>query len=302
MQPEDLKIVDAHHHLWDLGNYYPWLSDHPEPEFLLGDYTALKRNYLPEDYRLDAHGLKVLATVHIDAEYDRARPVDETAWLHKIHERYGMPNAVVAHAYLHADNLEETLAAHQKFPLVRGVRSKPVTSRTATDARPDGPGSMHDPDWRRGMQTLERHDLSWDLRVPFWHLEEAALLLQEHSSLRVVLNHTGLPWDRSEEGLQVWRAGMRALAACPSVYCKVSELGLRHAAWTVESNRRVVLEAIEIFGIERCMFGSNFPVAGLRVGYRAQVAGLLKILSGFSSSDLQRLFKENAVRFYRIPE
>lgn len=300
--PEDLEIVDAHHHLWDLGNYYPWLSDHPEPDFLLGDYTALKRNYLPEDYRLDAHGLNVVATVHIDAEYDRARPVDETAWLHKIHERYGMPNAVVAHAYLHSENLDETLLAHKKFSLVRGVRSKPVTSRTATEARPDGPGSMHDPNWRRGMRTLERHDLSWDLRVPFWHLQEASQVLRAHPGLRVVLNHTGLPWDRSEEGLKVWRTGMRALAACPNVCCKLSELGLKNAAWTVESNRRVVLEAIEIFGIERCMFGSNFPVAGLRVGYRAQVAGLLKILSGFSSSDLQRLFKENAVRFYRILE
>jgi predicted TIM-barrel fold metal-dependent hydrolase len=300
MQPEDLEIVDAHHHLWDLKNHYPWLSDQPEPDFLLGDYTALKRDYLPEDYRLDAYRLKVVATVHIDAEYDRARPVEETAWLHQIHDQFGMPNAVVAHAFLHSNNLDETLAAHQKYPLVRGVRSKPVTSRSATDARPDGPGSMRDPNWRRGMKALERHDLSWDLRVPFWHLEEAASLLEKFSELRVALNHTGLPWDRSEEGLKVWRAGMRALAALPNVYCKISELGLKHAAWTVNGNRRVVLEAIEIFGVGRCMFGSNFPVAGLRVGYRAQVAGLLKILSGFSGLDLHKVFKENALRFYRI--
>ena len=278
--------------MWDLANHYPWLSDHPEPEFLLGDYTALKRNYLPEDYRLDAYGLNVVATVHIEAECERARSVDETAWLHRIHEQHGMPNAVVAHAFLHAADLEAKLIAHTNFPLVRGIRAKPAAH---------GAGSLQDPDWRRGMKLLAKHGLSWDLRVPYWHLEEAASALRDVPELKVALNHTGLPWDRSEDGLAAWRAGMQALAGNPNVYCKISELGLKHAAWTVEGNRRVVLEAIEIFSIERCMFGSNFPVAGLRVGYRAQLAGLLKILAGFSRPELEKLFKENALRFYRIP-
>ena len=144
--PADLEIVDAHHHLWDLVNHYPWLSEHPEPDFLLGDYTALKRNYLPDDYRIDAHGLKIVATVHVEAEHDRARSVDETAWLHQIHAQYGMPNAVVAHAFLHDQDLEKLLLAHKRSPLVRGIRCKPVR---------EGPGSMHDPNWRRGMKLLD---------------------------------------------------------------------------------------------------------------------------------------------------
>lgn len=90
--------------------------------------------YLSEDYRLDAHGLNVIATVHVEAEYDRAHPVDETAWLHRIHERHGMPNAIVAHAFLHQDRLEELLLSHKRYPLTRGIRSKPVTARTARDA------------------------------------------------------------------------------------------------------------------------------------------------------------------------
>ena len=300
VRPEELEIVDAHHHLWELSNDYPWLSAHPEPDFLLGDYTAIKRNYLPEDYRLDAHGLNVAATVHIEAECDRKRSVEETAWLHRIHVQHAMPHAVVAHAWLHSDALEETLLAHRRFPLVRGIRSKPITARKAADPRPAGPGSLEDPNWLRGMKLLARHSLSWDLRVPFWHLEQSALALEPVPELRVALNHTGLPWDRSEGGLAAWRAGMKALAANPNVYCKISELGLKHAAWTVEGNRRVVLEALEIFGLERCMFGSNFPVAGLRVGYRAQIVGLLTILDGLSRQELGKIFADNARRFYRI--
>jgi predicted TIM-barrel fold metal-dependent hydrolase len=301
VRPEDLEVVDAHHHLWDLGrNHYPWLADRPEPNFLLGPYEPLKRNYLPDDYRRDAAGLKILATVHVEAEHDRARQVAETEWLHEVHAHHGMPNAVVAHAWFHTDDCEEILARQSRFPLVRGIRSKPVTAPTASDAPPTGPGSLHDPKWRRGLGLLERYGLSWDLRVPFWHLEEAAGVCAHVPDVRVVLNHTGLPWDRSDAGLARWRAGMRALAACPNVHCKVSELGLRDAAWTVEGNRRVVREAIEIFGIDRCMFGSNFPVAGLRIGYRAQIAGLLEILGDLSRPELDQLFRDNARRFYRL--
>lgn len=302
VRAEDLEIVDAHHHLWDLGrNYYPWLADHPEPNFLLGNYEALKRNYLPADYRRDAAGLKVLATVHVEAEHDRSRQVAETEWLHEVHAHHGMPHAVVAHAWLHTDDCEAMLARQSRFPLVRGIRSKPVTAGTPHEALPTGPGSMHDPAWRRGLALLAKYDLSWDLRVPFWHLHEAAEVAGRFPGLRIVLNHTGLPWDRSDAGLARWRSGMRALAACPNVHCKVSELGLKDAPWTIDGNRRVVREAIEIFGSERCMFASNFPVAGLRIGYRAQIEGLLAILADLDRPALDRLFRDNARRFYRLP-
>jgi len=301
MQPEELEIVDAHHHLWELAaGRYPWLTDHVEPNFLLGDYTAIRRDYLPADYRMDSHGLKVIATVHVEAECDRAKALEETAWVHQMHAVSGMPNAVVAHTWLHLPETEASLVAHKRHPLVRGIRSKPRTAPAPTRARLDGPGTMQDPAWRRGLALLERHDLSWDLRVPYWHLEEAAEVVRERPGLRVVLNHTGLPWDRSEDGLALWRRGMRALAALPNVHCKVSELGLKDAAWTVAGNRRVVRDAVEIFGIDRCMFASNFPVAGLRVGYRAQIAGLLAMLDDLPRGDLDKLFRDNARAFYRI--
>lgn len=299
-QPEDLEIVDAHHHLWDLSSgRYPWLTGEPK-DFLLGDYTALRRDYLPADFRMDAHGLKVIATVHVEAECTRSKALEETAWLHQMHAAHGMPHAVVAHSWLHIPETESNLAAHKRHPLVRGIRSKPVTAPNPVTNRLEGPGTMSDPAWRRGLTLLERYDLSWDLRVPFWHLEEAAEVVREQPGLRVVLNHTGLAWDRSEDGLAAWRQGMRAVAACPNVHCKISELGLKHAAWTVAGNRRVVREAIDIFGIDRCMFASNFPVAGLRVGYRAQIAGMLAMLDDLPRRDLDKLFRDNARAFYRI--
>ena len=140
VQPEDLEIVDAHHHLWDLGrNYYPWLADHPEPNFLLGDYAPLKRNYLPEDYRRDAAGLKVIATVHVEAEHDRNRQVAETEWLHEIGARHGLPNAVVAHAWFHTDDCEEILVRQKRLPArprhPLEARDGPLGGRNSADRR-----------------------------------------------------------------------------------------------------------------------------------------------------------------------
>jgi predicted TIM-barrel fold metal-dependent hydrolase len=115
-----------------------------------------------------------------------------------------------------------------------------------------------------------------------------------------VLNHTGFPWDRSGAGIAAWRKAMKAIAACPNVRVKLSELGLKDAPWTVDGNRGVVLDAVEIFGVERCMWASNFPVAGLRIGYRAQLKGMLEILGDLSSDQTDQVFRRNAAAFYRI--
>ena len=171
-------------------------------------------------------------------------------------------------------------AAQSQFPLVRGIRSKPVTSLRPDAATPGAPGTMQDDNWLQGFALLQKYRLSWDLRVPYWHLVEAADVARQFPRVPIVLNHTGFPWDRSEDGLAAWRRGMEAVAHQPNVHVKVSEFGLKDSAWDYESNRRVVMEAIAIFGIERCMFASNFPVAGLRIDYDTLVRSLDRMLGG----------------------
>ena len=299
--PGAVTLIDAHHHLWDLAaNRYPFLSDRPEPHFFLGNYEALKRNYLPADYLRDSQGHNVLATVHCEAEMDRTAQLAETRWLTDVSARQGFPGAIVAHAWFHTDNAEEIVAAQAAFPLVRGIRSKPVTALRPDAMTPGAPGTMQDEKWLRGFALLEKYRLSWDLRVPYWHLGEAAEVARQFPRTPIVLNHTGFPWDRSEQGLAAWRRGMEAVARQPNVHVKVSEFGLKDSAWAYESNRRVVLEAISIFGIDRCLFASNFPVAGLRVDYDTLVRSLDRMLAGHSPADRDRFFWKNAAAFYRL--
>jgi predicted TIM-barrel fold metal-dependent hydrolase len=296
-----VTLIDAHHHLWDLRQpKHPWLGETPEEHFFLGPYDALKRNYLPEDYRRDASQHNVLATVHCEAEWDRADQVGETRWISELSAAHGFPNAIVAHAWFHTPDAADILAAQAAFPLVRGIRSKPVTTLRPSDPREGGPGTMRHPAWLRGFALLERHGFSWDLRVPYWHLEDAAEVARQFPATPIVLNHTGFPWDRSKEGLAAWCRAMAIIARQPNVHLKISEFGLRDQAWDYESNRRIVLEAIAIFGIGRCMFASNFPVAGLRIGYDALVRGVHRMVQHLPAAEQEALFWRNAAAFYRL--
>lgn len=298
----ELPIVDAHQHFWDLGrNYLPWLCDRPPVPFRYGDYEAIRRNYLPEDYFRDAARHDVVRTVHVETEWDPDDPVGETRWLQDIVARSGFPHAIVAQARLDRPDVEEVLDAHCRLPGVRGIRHKPRAAPSPDAVEPGAPGSMGDRAWRRGYALLGRYGLSFDLQTPWWHLAEAAGLARDFPDTQIILNHTGLPADRSDEGLDAWRRAMAGVAAEPNVAVKISGLGQPGRPWTVEANGPVVRDTIAIFGVERCMFASNFPVDSLVATFDAIFDGFKEIVADFDRADQLRLFHDNAIRYYRLP-
>jgi predicted TIM-barrel fold metal-dependent hydrolase len=302
LAPEDaLPIVDAHHHLWDLGNgRYPWLQDEYHEGFFLGDYHSLRRDFLPEHFLALTQNQRLVGTVHVEAERDRDEQVAETLWLEQVNARYGFPNAIVAHAWFDRDDSAEILAAQAARPLVRGIRSKPVTSASPLESVAGAKGTMQDPKWLEGFSRLAEHGLSWDLRVPPWHLAEAAEVAAMFPRIQIALNHTGFAWDRSPSGMARWRKGLEALALQPNVHIKLSEFGLKDSPWNYDDNRVVVLTALEIFGPERCMFASNFPVAGLRASYDTIADGMATMLAPLGRAVQEAVFAGNAQRFYRL--
>jgi predicted TIM-barrel fold metal-dependent hydrolase len=296
-----VTLIDAHHHLWDASmSKHPSLRGPQRRDSFIGDNSAIRRNYLPDDYRRDAAGHNVLATVHCEAEWERDDQLGETRWVTAMHERHGIPGAIVAHAWFDTSNAEEIIAAQAANPLVRGIRSKPVTAPSPDAMAPGAPGTMQDDNWLRGFALLEKYGLSWDLRVPFWHLQEASAVARAFPNTAIILNHTGFPWDRSEEGLAAWRHGMAALAREPNVHVKVSEFGMKDRTWDYRENQRIVRDAIAIFGIERAVFATNFPVASLKIGYGALVEAMSRMLADRSPEDRERFFWKNAAAFYRL--
>jgi predicted TIM-barrel fold metal-dependent hydrolase len=297
----ELPVVDAHQHFWDLGrNYLPWLCDEEAVPFRYGDYGALRRNYLPRDYLRDAAGHDVVKSVYVETEWDPRDFVGESRWLQAIIAETGFPHAIVAGARLDDPDVEAVLAGHAAFPRVRGIRHKPRAALSPAEVRIGAPGSMADPAWRRGFALLEKYGLSFDLQTPWWHLAEAAALARDFPHTQIILNHTGLPAERTPEGLAGWRSAMQTLAAEPNVAVKISGLGQPGQPWTVAANGPIVRETIGIFGVERCMFASNFPVDGLCADFDTVFRGFKTIVADRSRPEQVQLFHDNAVRIYRL--
>jgi predicted TIM-barrel fold metal-dependent hydrolase len=282
-------IADAHQHFWDLrANYLPWLSD-PEPiAFRYGDYSALRRNYLPADYFADAAGFEVVKTVYVETEWDPRDPLGETAWVERLRRDTGFPTVMVAQAWLHHDDAAEVLERQAAHAFVRGIRHKPK------------PGQMREAKWRAGYARLAPLGLRFDLQAAWSELADAAALCRDFPDTQLVLNHTGLPADRSRAGLASWKRALAALAACPNAAIKISGLGVPGARWTPELNREVVLCAIDAFGADRAMFASNFPVDSLCARFAEICGGMREIVKDFGALEQRALFHDNAVRIYAM--
>lgn len=290
-------IVDAHQHFWEPEtNPHPWLKPGVRIPFRYGDYDAIKRRYLPDDYRRDAGPHEIVQSVYIETEWDEHDPIGETRYASRIASEYGLPNAIVAQAWLDRADVAEVLAGQAAFPLVRSVRHKP-----GGPTSPNDPGKtlMSDPTWRAGYALLARHGLHFDLQTPWWNLDEAAELAQDHPDTTIILNHTGLPAQRDEAGLAGWKAAMARFAAQPNVCVKVSGIGVLGEAWTAQANGWIVRTALELFGAERAMFGSNFPVDGLCATLPEIIDGTSEIVASLPATEQEAFFCGTARRVYR---
>ncbi len=297
-----MKFLDAHHHFWNLDrNYHPWLCDAPLIPFRYGDYSQLKNNYLTSDYAKDTAELDIIGSVHIEAEWDSDDPLAESRWLSSLTNSCNHPVVFVAQARLDRSDVEDILIGHSQFEQVRGIRHKPKSSTKETAAQHRGvSGSMDDPEWRDGYALLERFGYSFDLQIPYWHLDQAAELASDFPNIQMIINHAGLPIGRSDSSIREWRKAIKQVADHHNVTVKLSGLGQPNQPWSVQSNREVVLSAIDIFGTDRCMFASNFPVDRLCADFNRIVFGYREIVDHLPDDIIDNLFYKNAARIYRF--
>ncbi|WP_082652430.1 amidohydrolase [Aureimonas sp. AU12] len=296
----DGPVVDAHQHFWDpVRNHHPWLTDAGVIPFRYGDYAAIRRPFLPPEYRRLAREHHVVASVYVETEWDPADPLGEVRYAEGLAQEHGLPNAVVAQAWLDREDVAELLSAYAASPLVRSVRHKP-----GGPASPDAVGRertlMSSERWRQGFARLAPLGLHFDLQTPWWNGEEALQLALDFPDTTIVLNHLCLPADRSEEGLLAWRRGLERMARAETMRVKISGFGRPGIPWTVEDNRRIVREAIAIFGTERAMFASNFPVDSLCVDFDTLYRGFKTIVADFAPLSQYELFAGNAIATYGL--
>ncbi len=293
------SIVDAHHHLWDLEVcHYPWLMARGVKRFF-GDPTPIQKNYLVDDLRADASGYQLAASVHIQVGVAPGDELRESEWLQAVGEEHGLPSAIVAYCELEDPGAPRHLEAQLRQSRVRGVRQ--IVGRSDAEDQQTGSGRIVGSSiWREHLAALAELGLSFDLQLTPPQVPRVAEALKDAPDTKVAVCHCGSPWDQTAKGLKDWRDGMALLASMPNVYCKISGLGMFDHDWTVDSIRPIVETCIELFGAERSMFGSNFPVDKLHASYADVFTAFEVIAAGLSEAEQAMLFSDTAKSFYRI--
>ncbi|GGE05218.1 hypothetical protein GCM10011390_25290 [Aureimonas endophytica] len=296
---DDWSIVDAHQHFQDLEAAYPWLDpDRPEP--LEGDLSPIRRSYLPADYRRDIEGLRVIKAVHVQNGRNPADPLDETRWLSHLGETEGLPDAIVAYADLGAPDVGQLLEAHAAFPRVRGIRqilNWHEEPRLRSAPRYD---LMASPAWRAGFARLAPLGLSFDLQIYWPQMDMALALARAFPDTAIVLDHFGMPIDGGAEGLAGWRTALARLAEAPNVSVKLSGFGLGRPAWTIDDLGPLLRHALDCFGAQRTMVGTNLPVDSLFAPPARIAAAIRETVADLTTEERIAVLRGNAERFYRI--
>jgi predicted TIM-barrel fold metal-dependent hydrolase len=297
--PNVRKVVDAHHHLWDLDACrYPWLEEKGVVRFF-GDPAPIQRNYLADELRQDASDYQLDGSVHVQVGVADGDEVKESRWLDKAADTSGLPTALVAFCDLAAENAQDMLDQQQAVGRVRGIRH--IVGRSSDEDVKTGSSSLlGNPVWIENLGSLRERNLSFDLQMIPPQVDKVAEMLETLPGLRVALCHCGSPWDQTVPGLANWRAGLRRLAMNPDVVCKISGLSMFNHNWTVADLRLIIESCIEIFGADRCMFGSNFPVDKLHKSWNEVWSAYEDISAPCSASEQDRLFAGTAAEFYRL--
>jgi predicted TIM-barrel fold metal-dependent hydrolase len=295
-----MNIVDAHHHIWrqrDLS----WLSGPMQPR-IFGPYEAIRRDYPIEEYRDDIRGTGVAQSVYVQANWPPARFEDEVAWVQSVAVETGWPHGIVGYCDMTVADARPALDRLSKYPAMRGIRQQLHWHENAAYRFAASPDLARDPAVRRNVARLADYGWSFDLQVFAGQMPGAAELAASCPAVPFVLQHAGMLEDTTDRGWAEWRAGMRQLAAEPNVVSKLSAFGTFIHRNDPAHIARLVRETVAIFGAERCLFGSNFPIEKLWTSYRDLVDAFLDAGRGLSDAEQRLIFAGTARRVYRLNE
>lgn len=291
-------IVDAHHHIWRRADQ-PWLQGPTVPR-IFGDYDAIKRDYPIEEFLQDLDGCGIVRSVYVQTNWAEDRAVEEVEWVQSVADRTGWPHGIVGFVDLVSDDAAAVMAAQARCPRLRGVRQQLHWHENPLYRFAARPDLMNDPAFRRNLARLEDHGLLFELQVFASQMADGAALARAFPRITFVLEHAGMPEDRSPEGRRVWRDGMRRLADAPNMHTKLSALGTFIRRNDPDHVAEVVSETVDLFGPDRCVWGSNFPIEKLWTGYGAIVAAVKAALAGRAEAERRAVLHDTAMRIYRL--
>jgi predicted TIM-barrel fold metal-dependent hydrolase len=293
-----IDIVDGHHHIWRQADL-PWLQGPMVPR-IFGPYEPIRRDYPIEEFLADLDGTGVEKSVYVQTKWPKSGAVDEVAWVQATADAHGWPHAIVGYADFLDDAVGEVLERQSAFPLMRGVRMQlhwHDNEMYRFAARPD---LMNDATFRRNLRRLADYGWSFDLQVFAAQMADAARLAADNPDITFVLQHCGMPEDLTPTGRTAWRDGMQRLADRPNVVNKLSGLGTFIHRNDPAHVADIVGESVALFGPDRCLFGSNFPIEKLWTSYADLVTAVRQATATFPADGQTAMLAGTATRVYRL--
>jgi predicted TIM-barrel fold metal-dependent hydrolase len=267
---------------------------------IFGPYEPLRRDYPITEYLADIAGTGVARSVYVQANWAPERCEEEVAWVQRTADATGWPHAIVGYADLTAPHLGPQLDRLARYPLLRGIRMQlhwHANPHYRFAARPD---LAAEPVVRRNLAELAARGWVFELQVFAGQMALAAELAAALPELTLVVQHAGMLEDLTPAGRNAWRQGMGQLAACPNVVSKLSGLGTFVHRVDAELIAWIARETLALFGAERCLFGSNFPIEKLWTDYGALLAAHRAALAAYAAAERAAVLHGTATRVYRL--
>jgi len=275
--------IDAHQHFWQHSQpfNYRWQNG---PKM-----AKIRRDFLPEDLKPLIEQVGIEKTIFVQTQHN----LEENRWVLKLAEQNDFIAGVVGWVDLGSEDCEKQLLEFKDHPKFVGIGH--VTQDETDD------NFIVRANVVRGLKVLEKHGVPFDLLFYVKHLHHAQTLAEQLPDLPMVIDHLAKPRIK-DHATEDWIDNFRKAGKYPNVYCKLS--GMVTEAdwenWTAEDLKPYVETALQVFGPERCMFGSDWPVCELAATYQEVYEALDKILSPLSKSEKDAIYANTAAKFYGL--
>jgi L-fuconolactonase len=272
--------IDSHIHFWKYDKVKDsWITD---------DMKVLKQHYLPEDVAFTFKNNRIDGCVAVQASQSEV----ETHFLIELSKTHPVIKGVVGWVDLQSGDVDKRLEYFSQYPVIKGWRH-------VVQSEPDD--FLLCPDFQRGIAALQPYNYTYDILIYHYQLKPALEFVSKFPETKLIIDHCAKP-DIVHKKIDEWKADMQAIAKHPNVYCKLSGLftEAQWKAWSAADFYPYLDVVFDAFGTDRLLFGSDWPVI-LVSGMYVQWKSLLeKYMENFSSEEKEKVFGENAIRFYNL--
>jgi L-fuconolactonase len=275
-------LIDAHQHFWELGRFdTAWLE--------VPAHQPIHRTYLPEHLEPLLKAAGVTHSVFVQTQHN----LEENNWVLGLADEHDWIAGVVGWVDLASPKCESQIDAFRQHPKFVGVRH-------ITQGEPDDDFIVR-PEVLRGLKLLEKRGVPFDLLFFVKHLHHAQRLARELPNLKMVIDHLAKPEIKAQR-VDNWEANFRAAAKSPNLYCKLSGMVTEAdwKEWKPDDLKRYVDIALDAFGPDRLMYGSDWPVCELAGTYQQVFDALSGLLSQLSADEKDHIYRQTAIDFYGL--